>query len=140
MNKKGITKILFVLFEVIIVVAVILIIIVAGKDMASSDRVTRTLAAEDFRMMIHTLSSVEGEATLKYPYKTSKDITAYTIVANQNSVTVKTSNNDVTKATRSITVPEGYNVVGAVREVESFCLTKKNKNILINYCDDDKDT
>ena len=121
-----------VLFEVIAVFTIIAMIVVVAKDLAGSDRVIRNLVAEDISMIVNSLASVPGEIQVVYPYS-KRDLTNYTLSINNNQVSVKSTKKDkILTTTRIVHVPEGYTVAGVVQNVASFCMSKKNKDIILS--------
>jgi hypothetical protein len=131
-SKKG-AMILMVLFEVIAVFTIITMIIIVAKDLASSDRVVRNLIVEDMNLMVNSLISVPGEMQVKYPLSDIRNITKYAFSISNTAVSVRdTEKEGILVTTRTINVPMGYTVIGAVQNVDFFCLNKKNKEIILS--------
>lgn len=131
-SKKG-AMILMVLFEVIAVFTIIAMIVIVAKDLASSDRVARNLIVEDMNLMVNSLISVPGEMQVKYPLSDIRNITKYAFSISNTAVSIRdTEKEGILVTTRTINVPIGYTVIGAVQNVKYFCMNKKNKDIILS--------
>lgn len=138
MNKKG-ASILMMIAEILVVLGISAMIIFAAKDFAQSERVHKTILAQDIEMMLSIFSGLSGNAVVAYP----QDVSAYTIVVGSDDgtgqVTIfKEGDTDAQKITQDFPLPDGYTADGLVEEEAQLCLEKSGKRLLVRACREDE--
>lgn len=125
--------------EILVVLGISAMIIFAAKDFAQSERVHKTILAQDLEMMLSIFSGLSGNAVVAYP----QDVSAYTVVVGSDDkigqVTVfKEGDTDTQKITQSFPLPVGYAADGLVEEEARLCLEKSGKRLLVRACGADE--
>ncbi len=132
-SKKGVAA-LFAVIGMLIVLALMALVISSAKNVASSEATTRERLTQDLHQIINLLASTQGEIIVKYPVSSRTDISSYSFGISPQTITVFVTEDSALKSTRTFHLPEGYGVAGAVEAKTSFCLTKKEKSIVLGVC------
>ena len=133
-NTKG-ASILMMIFELLVVVAVVAITMSVASAYAKSETVQKITAAEDLRMMIDTLVSVPGDAQVHYPMEKNPVISPLVFILRQDSITVFVQGeSEVLWTRRQFSLPMGFSAQGTAQQVDTICLEKKNKVIVLRKC------
>jgi hypothetical protein len=133
MNKKAST-ILMMIFEVLVVLIVVTGGFRVAGNIAEEESVKRILFAEEVRLMVNTLVGLPGDAVVDFPY----DITDYVFVFQSTPtpaiVVFNKDKDDDARITKRFYLPQGYKIIGSVKDSAKLCLNKEGKTIKLDKC------
>ena len=134
MNTKG-ASIVMMIFELVVVLGISALLVFAAKDFAQSERVHKTIIAQDLEMMLSILSGVSGDAVVAYP----QDLSAYTIAvsseASRGQVIVFTEGDaEALRIAQEFPLLSDYTLDGFVENTGQLCLAKNGKSLFVRAC------
>lgn len=138
MNQKG-SSIVMMIFELVVVLGVSALLVFAAKDFAQSERVHKTIIAQDLQMMLSILSGVSGDAVVAYP----QNLSAYTIAVSSEAsrgqvIVFKEGDAEAQRNTQEFSLPSDYTLDGFVENAEQLCLAKNGKSLFVRACTADE--
>ncbi len=134
MNTKG-ASIVMMIFELVVVLGISALLVFAAKDFAQSERVHKTIIAQDLEMMLSILSGVSGDAVVAYP----QNLSAYTIAVSSEAsrgqvIVFKEGDGEGQRIAQEFPLPSDYTLDGFVENTEQLCLAKNGKSLFVRAC------
>lgn len=134
MNTKG-ASIVMMIFELVVVLGISALLVFAAKDFAQSERVHKTIIAQDLEMMLSILSGVSGDVVVAYP----QNLSAYTIAVSSEAgrgqvIVFKEGDGEGQRIAQEFPLPSDYTLDGFVENTEQLCLAKNGKSLFVRAC------